>query len=370
MSALAAAAWPAVRRVLCVRLDASPDPVGDVLMCTPAMRALRGAPASMRRLSLLTTPAGAALAPFVPEIDDVIAQAAPSLTDPAVVAEVAARAFDAAVIFTSYTGDARPAAQLCQLAGIPLRLAYCHHDPHYLSAGIVDPEPGSLIRHDVQRQLDLVKRIGCLPRGLGLSFAPRAQDLAAVRARLRESGVDPGRPWLLLHPGAAAPAWRYPPGHWASVVAQLGEALDLPLVLVLAGSLADAPLVASIRRACGGVPTHALAGGLTLGELGAALQLAAVAVTSHGAPAHIAAAVGTPLVDLYALTHPQHTPWKVRSRVLFQDVPCRFCLAGSCPESHHGCLAGVAPDRVAAAVRDLLPERTASDRETLSARPP
>jgi ADP-heptose:LPS heptosyltransferase len=93
------------------------------------------------------------------------------------------------------------------------------------------------------------------------------------------------------------------------------------------------------------------------------LRLAAVALTSNSGPAHMAAAVGTPVVDLYALTNPQHTPWKVRSRVLFQDVPCRFCFKSDCPAGHHECLAGVAPERVVDAVLELLPAPPA-DAET------
>jgi ADP-heptose:LPS heptosyltransferase len=69
----------------------------------------------------------------------------------------------------------------------------------------------------------------------------------------------------------------------------------------------------------------------------------------------VAAAVGTPVVVLYALTNPQHTPWRVRSRVLFQDVPCRFCFKSTCPAGHHACLAGVEPERVVEAVLELLP---------------
>ena len=68
----------------------------------------------------------------------------------------------------------------------------------------------------------------------------------------------------------------------------------------------------------------------------------------------IAAAVGTPVVDLYALTNPQHTPWQVESRVLFHDVPCRNCYKSVCPAGHHECLRGVTPERVAAAARELL----------------
>jgi ADP-heptose:LPS heptosyltransferase len=64
--------------------------------------------------------------------------------------------------------------------------------------------------------------------------------------------------------------------------------------------------------------------------------------------------VGTPVVDLYALTNPQHTPWQVLSRVLNHDVPCRNCHKSVCPAGHHDCLRRVPPEAVAAAAVELL----------------
>lgn len=374
-------AWQDARRLLCVRLDS----LGDVLMCTPAMRALR-ATVPGRTLTLLGAPAGAAAVPFIPEIDDVIVHRAawmkgdahgahqprghvrsrPHDRNPglALVDLLAARAFDAAVIFTTYTQSALPAALLCQLAGIPLRLAHCRENPYeLLSDWVPDPEPAAMVRHEVQRQLALVRRVGCPPAGLALSFVPRADDVAAARALLRQAGLDPDGRWLLLHPGASAASRRYPPAQWTAVLRLLAARFALPLVLT--GSAAEASLVDGIRRAAG-VPAVSLAGRLGLGELGAVLALAAVAIANNTGPAHIAAAVGTPLVDLYALTNPQHTPWAVPNRVLFEDVPCRFCFKSTCPAGHHACLAGVAPQRVADAVAALLPKERRQARPRLS----
>lgn len=351
------APWRNARRLLCVRLDS----LGDVLMCTPAMRALRQAVPG-RSLTLLSSPSGAAAQPFIPELDDAIAWAAPwmkpatgatsSATGHALIAALAARAFDGAVIFTTYTQSALPAALLCQLAGIPLRLAHCRENPYdLLTDWIPDPEPATLVRHEVQRQLALVQRVGCGRAAPGLSFVPRPADTAAARLRLEAAGIEPDRPWILLHPGASAASRRYPPAHWAHVLRLLAQELQLPLVLT--GSAAEGGLVDDIQFASA-VPAISLAGRLSLGELGAALKLAAVAVTNNTGPAHMAAAVGTPVVDLYALTNPQHTPWHVKSRVLFHDVTCRFCYKSTCPEGHQACLAGVSPRRVADAVRELL----------------
>lgn len=357
MSAETRTAWRQARKILCVRLDS----LGDVLMCTPAMRALRDSlPGST--LTLLGSASGTAAVPFIPELDGAIAYQAPWMKgsrphpgrdDASMIAVLAARRFDAAVIFTTYTQSALPAALLCQLAGIPLRLAHCRENPYQLLSDWVDePEPKTMVRHEVQRQLDLVRRVGCRTTELGMSFAVRAADLAAAQAILARSGIAPGQRWLLLHPGASAPSRRYPAAQWAQAIRMLAETLGLPMVLT--GSGDEAGLVEEIRASCG-VPVHSFAGKLDLGQLGALIRLASVVVANNTGPAHVAAAVGTPVVDLYALTNPQHTPWKVRSRVLFQDVPCRFCFKSLCPAGHHACLAGVRPERVVEAVRSLLP---------------
>jgi ADP-heptose:LPS heptosyltransferase len=97
-----------------------------------------------------------------------------------------------------------------------------------------------------------------------------------------------------------------------------------------------------------------MAGELTLGELAALVAGAQVTVCNNSGPSHISAALGTPVVVLYALTNPQHTPWKVKARVLNHDVPCRNCLKSSCPQLHHDCLLKVEPEDVAVAALELL----------------
>ena len=348
--------WASARSVLCVRLDS----LGDVLMCTPAMRALRETlPAA--RLTLLGSASGVAAAPFIAELDGVIEYAAPWMKastphgaafDAACIARLARERFDAACIFTSYSQSALPAALLCHLAGIPVRLAHCRENPYFLlSHWVADPEPGQLVRHEVRRQLDLVASIGCSVADARLSFGVREADLAAVRARLAEAGIRDGMPWVLLHPGASAPSRRYPAPHWSALIGLLAARTGMPMVVT--GAAAERALVEQVRAACP-APLLSLAGELDLGELGAAIQLAAVMVSNNTGPAHMAAAIGTPLVDLYALTNPQHTPWQVRNRLLFHDVPCRFCHKSICPQGHHDCLRQVTPASVADAVCSLL----------------
>lgn len=357
-------AWARVRRLLCVRLDA----IGDVLMTTPALRALRSAVPG-RRVTLLTSPAGAEAARLVPKVDDLIVYDAPwmktapsdadSRADAAMVRRLRAHAFDGAVIFTVYSQSPLPAPLLCYLADVPLRVAHCRENPYrLLTHWVPDPEPTRVVRHEVRRQLDLAAAIGSRTDDERLSLRVPRSAQARVSDLLSRLRVDQGPPWAVVHPGATAPSRRYPEDAFAHVVRRLVR--DLGWRVVLTGAAAERPLVRRIARAAG-VPTCSLAGRLSLGDLAALLARAPILVANNTGPAHVAAAVGTPVVVLYALTNPQHTPWDVPARVLFRDVPCRFCYRSVCPEGHHRCLRLVSPEAVVRAARDLYGEtRSAS----------
>jgi lipopolysaccharide heptosyltransferase II len=345
--------WQSARRVLCIRLDY----MGDVLMCTPAMRALRESLPG-REITLLTSAGGAAVAQMIPEIDRSIAWAVPWMKSsiahsPALDQEMIERLreenFDAAVIFTTYSQSALPAAMCCYLAGIPLRLAHCRENPYQLlTHWVPDPEPQQSLRHETQRQLDLVASVGAHCGNTHLSF--RVPDEARQWASERLLTLDLPEQWVLLHPGATAASRRYPPASWTAV-AEMLVAQGLPVLF--SGSADEAPLIEGIREGMRGASVS-LAGELDLARLGALIASAPVMVSNNTGPAHLAAALGTPIVDLYALTNPQHTPWEVASRVLYYMVPCRNCYKSVCPQQHQDCLARVEPAQVVQAVRELL----------------
>jgi lipopolysaccharide heptosyltransferase II len=350
--------WKEARRILCVRLDS----MGDVLMTTPAIAALR---AAGPRITLLTSSAGALVAGLVPDIDDVIRYDAPwmkatpprrdAAADSALIQRLTERRFDAAVIFTVYSQDPLPAALTCFLAGIPLRLAHCRENPYQLLTDWVpDPEPTREIRHEVRRQLDLVASAGFAVQGEHLRLCVPLPARSRVQRLLRSADL-PSR-WVLVHPGSTAASRRYPPEHFAAAAAALS--LRCGHDIVFSGSEADVPLVEDIRERMR-CPSRSFAGKLDVAELAALIEATPLFIGNNSGPAHIAAAVGTPLVDLYALTNPQHTPWSAASRVLYQDVPCKYCYRSVCPEGHHACLRGVTPERVVEAAMELLEGRAA-----------
>lgn len=346
--------WDAARNVLCVRLDS----MGDVLMTSPAMRALRESHRA-RRLTLLTSRSGATVAPHIPEVDAVIEFTAPWMKaagcaprgDAALIEALKSAHYDAAVIFTVYSQSPLPAAYLCYLAGIPLRLAHCRENPyHLLTDWIPEPEPDSTLRHEVRRHLDLVAHVGCCTSDETLSFCVPENARRRAAALLAQS-AEADKPLIVVHPGASAPSRRYPGERFARALDLIVQRREASVLFT--GTPDEIPLIEGIRAGMR-AGSHSLVGELTLGELGAVLERAALLVSNNTGPVHIAAALGTPVVDLYALTNPQHTPWQVAAEVLYADVPCRFCYKSVCPMGHHECLTRVEPEAVAAAAERLL----------------
>jgi|UniRef100_C6BLV7 lipopolysaccharide heptosyltransferase II len=364
------AVWANASRILCVR----PDNLGDVVMTTPAFHALKAAAradGARRHLTLLTSRAGATAVPHLSDIDDVIAcdvpwakhaNAADADQTGALVDTLGQGAFDAAVIFTVHTQNPLPAAMLCFLAGIPLRLAHCRENPYALltdwiadaDARIAATAPGD-VRHEVRRQLDLVAQVTAVPPHLPhrLRFTVRPADRDTVRTKLSARGIRHDAPWIVLHPGATAASRRYPPDRFARIARALAARYGCPVLVT--GAPAEAELVQQVCRPglVAGQPVLDLAGALTLGELAALIEGAALLVSNNSGPVHLAAATLTPVVDLYALTNPQHTPWAVPHAVLSHQVPCRYCYRSVCPLGHQACLTGVAEDDVIAAAQGL-----------------
>jgi lipopolysaccharide heptosyltransferase II len=268
-----------------------------------------------------------------------------------IIEHLRAESFDAAVIFTIFSQNPLPAALMCYLAGVPLRAAYCRENPYQmLTDWLPEVDHADHARHEVDRQLHLVGTLGCDDRrSKRLIDVPR-ESLLAVITRLRQVGVDRNRPWLVLHPGATAPSRRYAARRFAEAGGTLVQ--DFGFQIVITGDTLERALAESIAAHIG-TGAVSLAGALSLAELAALLKLAPLLISNNTGPVHVASAVGTPVVDLYALTNPQHTPWGVLHRVLYHDVACRNCFKSICPQEHHNCLAKVPPGAVVEAVVDL-----------------
>jgi lipopolysaccharide heptosyltransferase II len=352
------AEWARVKNILCVRLDT----IGDVVMTSPAVRALKET-FKGSQITLMTSSRGMQVAPLIPEVDDVITYDAPwlkatplrknSKLELRMADQLRKRNFDAAVIFTVFSQNPLPSALLCYLADIPLRLAHSRENPYQLLTHWVhEIDQVNNLRHEVQRQLDLVSTIGAKTSDERMSLIVPPDQIKCIEELLEQKGLDLDKPWVVIHPGASAPSRRYMPKGFV----QTAKLLQLEgIQVVFSGDKNEQELVASIQKNIKAA-TFSIAGELSLGGLSALLKIAPLLISNNTGPVHIAAAAGTPVVDVYALTNPQHTPWGVPNRVITHDVPCRNCFKSTCPMVHHNCLRLIKPETIAAAALELLEE--------------
>jgi ADP-heptose:LPS heptosyltransferase len=329
--------------VLACRLDNE----GDVLLQGPAIRALA---AGCARVTLLCGPRGLQAARLLPGIDDVVVHRAPWI-DPepepvtraaelALVDEIAARGVDRAVIFTSFHQSALPLALLLRFAGVRE------------IAAISDDYPGSLLdlRHRVPDDVHEVERSLSLVRAFGYDLPPGDQgDL-----RVLWSGAPAfDEPYVVVHPGTSVPARAWEPERHAALVDRLAATGRRVAVTGAPSERALTAFVAGPPRP----EVRDLGGTTDLRGLAAVLAAADAAVIGNTGPAHLAAAVGTPVVSLFAPTVPavRWRPWRVPHALLHIDVECAGCRARECPVPGHPCLAGVSAEEAEAAVARLAP---------------
>ena len=313
--------WKNCKNILCIRADN----MGDLLMSSPAIRALKET--FNCRISLLTSAMGNLIAPFIDEIDEVIVADLPWVKTKKSVDEkeiekliekIREMHFDGAVIFTVYSQNPLPAAMLAYMAGIPRRLAYCRENPYdLLTDWVVEKEPYSEIKHQVKRDLDLVKAINADTncKKIQINFSNSAKE--NVIKKLEAKGVKTENHWLIIHPGVSETKREYPENYWIETGKLLRDKFGFQILIT--GSSSEKDLCQRIEAGIG-KDAFSLAGLLSIEEFIALIDAAPLLISVNTGSVHIAAATQTPVIVLYALTNPQHTPWKVPSRVLYYSV--------------------------------------------------
>ena len=349
--------WAQVRRILVMRLDN----IGDVVMTSPALRALKeNFPAP--HVTLMASPGGSKVAPLLPWVDDVLPwrvlwqDVADRLSfDPAreweLVDTLRRGGYDAAIILTSFKQTPHAAAYACYLAGIPLRLGESKEWGGGVLTDEAPPSPDEL--HQVERNLRLIEHVGFRveDRSLGVSVPRGAQENTV--ALLRERGVDPGAPYLLLNPWTSAQARTYPPNRFARAARRLSKETGWPVVV--SGTEAARVRGGRVLDVLGewGVD---LVGETDLAGLAALVEGARLVLTNNTSTMHFADALRTPEVVLFSGTEleGQWCPRHNLNRLLRRGTFCSPCYAFTCPYNLE-CL-DIPPEEVAEAGLSLLGE--------------
>jgi ADP-heptose:LPS heptosyltransferase len=334
--------------VLICRLDSD----GDVLLCGPAVRAVR---AGARKVTLLCGPRGRAAAGLLPGVDEIVEFRCPWIEpepEPVVADELLAladelgrRAIDQAIVLTSFHQSPLPTALVLRFAGIAT------------IAAVSEDYPGSLldVRHHVPGDVHEVERSLSLVATLGYRLPDGDDGRLQVRATARPSPVAADHePFVVVHPGASVPARAWAPERSAALVDALVSAGRRVVVTGGPGEGFLTELVAGEPR-----PEVLDLGGQTdLAELASVLAEATAVVVGNTGPAHLAAAVGTPVVSLFAPVVPavRWRPWGVPHVLLGdQEAPCKDTRARVCPVPGHPCLNEIPVEAVVAAVESLAP---------------
>jgi ADP-heptose:LPS heptosyltransferase len=335
--------------VLVCRLDSG----GDVLLAGPAVRAVAQAAG---KVTLLCGPRGRAAAELLPEVDELVEFRCPWIDpepDPvegdellALAAELRSRAIDQAIVLTSFHQSPLPTALVLRLAGIGT------------VAAVSEDYPGSLldVRHAVAGDLHEVERSLSLVATLGYRLPQGDDGRLAIRHSRRRSPVPPDHePFVVVHPGASVPARAWAPERNAAFVDAL---VASGRRIVVTGG----PDERALTRLVAGEPRQDvidLGGRTDLAGLAAVLARADAVVVGNTGPAHLAAAVGTPVVSLFAPVVPaaRWRPWGVPYALLGdQGAACRNSRARVCPVAGHPCLNEIPIHAVVEAV-ELLARR-------------
>jgi lipopolysaccharide heptosyltransferase II len=321
--------------ILAVRFSS----IGDVLLTTPLLRAIR------RRypdcgLTVLTKEAYAPLVNRNPHVTRVIGLSGDRpLTS--IAAELRANRY---THLLDLHDSLRSRALRILVPG-----AWSSYPKHRLARAVLihtkrniyrDPRPVPERYFSAARDLDVVPDGG--PPEL---FSGRdAED--AVAAWLQRTDVPESVRMVALAPGAAHATKRWPLEHWRSLVQRLARECHV----IVVGAVEDAPLGAELARVA---PDRVLnaAGQFGLQHTGVLLRRASAVVSGDTGVMHLASAVGTPVVALFGPTVQSFGffPYTERARVVELPLGCRPCTSKGgprCPLGHHRCLRDIRPELV------------------------
>lgn len=329
--------------ILLVRFSA----IGDILLLTPLLRALRRKHPDAR-LTVVTRTGFAPLLERNPRISEVISwDPLTSLSD------LGRRLRGLEFTHRLDLHDSVRSRLLRWHAGGP----WTTYPKHRLARAALIHTHRDLYRdrrHLAERYFDAARGLDVTPDGGSLEMFLSKADLEAAEGFLAARGLGRSRQLIAVAPGAAHFTKRWPTHHWIALVRRLVEAGNDVIVLGGPQDLAIGEAVA----AAGGESAATAAGAFDLPGSAALLKRTRALVSGDTGLMHLATAVETPVVALFGPTVEQFGffPYRAKSAVLQRELSCRPCSAHGgprCPLKHHRCLQDLQPSDVLEALRRL-----------------
>lgn len=337
-----------------------PTWVGDVVMTTPALRALRKRFADSHITLICRGNAAPVLAgsPLIDEIIPLTRSKKRGLFAPITDTLANARAirggtFDAAVLLS----NSFRAAATVRWAGVRRRVGYDRDRRGWLLTDrVAVPRDGDQPKmiSAVRYYNDLAIMLGCDDPGDRLELAVDERDDRVVGDLLAGWGVADHHPLVVINPGASfGPSKLWPPERFAAVADRLVVERDAAVVITCGPGEQD---LARRVRASMEQPSRVCDDPmLTLGQLKAIIRRCDLLLNNDTGPRHFAKAFDRSVVTVFGSTHPGWTDTDyANERKIRIDVDCGPCHIKVCPLGHHKCMTGVTVDMVYGATVELL----------------
>ncbi len=335
-----------------------PTWVGDAVMATPALRAIRRQFAHAHIAWMGNAAAREVLAglKFADEVlEDPSRRSSASIWQ---AARLLRRGrYDLAILLP----NSFRSALVCRLGRVPRRLGYARDGRGWLLSdrlapprgadGSLEPTPAVLY------YLALVRSVGCAAEDRTMTLAVEPEFTAQADQLLGKAGAA-GRPLVIINPGASFGTSKlWPVERFAAVADALHERFSAAIA-INAGP-AETAIAAALESAMRHPPAVNLARtGPSLGLLKALTARATLMITGDTGPRHIAAALGAGVVTLFGPTDPAWTTINYdRERMIRVDVPCSSCQKKACPlkgPRYQQCMLQITPQQVLAAAEELL----------------
>lgn len=340
-----------------------PNWVGDVVMATPALEALRRHFAGARFTHMAPPAALDVLSGGEHDgrIEDRSRRRPRFLNFPRQVRTLRREEFSLGVLFP----NSFHSALLCRLGGVKVLAGYDRDGRgwmlrHKLSAprdeaGELAPVP------TVEYYNRLARMLGAEATSRRMSLPVRPEDDAAAESLLAEAGVDRRRPVVMLNPGGSfGPSKLWAADRYAELADRLGERRGAQILLNAAPS--ERAIAAAVARAMATAPAINFAERAnSIGLLKGLLRRCDLLITNDTGARHVAAALGVGVVTIFGSTDPTWARIDYpRERIVKVDVPCGPCQKKRCPlppgEANHQCMKAVTVEMVLTAAEELLAE--------------
>jgi len=330
------------------------DRIGDVVLSTPAIKAVREKYPDAH-IAFMVRPYAKDIVESNPYLDEVIVydkygRHGNILRTVFFALGLRKKKFDLAIMLH----PTNRAHLISWLAGIPRRIGYDRKCAFFLTEKMPhEKQKGE--KHELEYALDMLLAIGVEAKEKELFVPIKANDAKKVDDIFSESHIGNKVPVVAVNPGASCRSKRWPPERFAQVCEKLAENEKARIVIVSdKANESSAERVASFMRH---EPVN-LAGETTVGELAALLSRASLFISNDSGPVHIACAVGTPVISIFGrkdagLSPRRWGPTAEKSATLHKDVGCEVCLAHNCKIGFK-CLDAITVDEVYSAARTLI----------------